>query len=78
MNDAQRIRGAVLALSALLAGCSGSSPGSSQTPASARVRESTLATSKLPGAAGVGAALRVSDSAAARRAREAEMGAEPP
>jgi hypothetical protein len=36
----------------------------------AGIEESTLARSKLPGAGGVAAALRLSDSAAARRARE--------
>jgi hypothetical protein len=35
-----------------------------------RERDSVLGASKVPGAGGVGAALRVSDSAAARRARE--------
>ena len=35
-----------------------------------RERDSVLGASKIPGAGGVGAALRVSDSAAARRARE--------
>lgn len=35
-----------------------------------RERDSMLGASKIPGAGGVGAALRVSDSAAARRVRE--------
>jgi hypothetical protein len=35
-----------------------------------RERDSVLGASKIPGAGGVGAALRVSDSATARRARE--------
>lgn len=35
-----------------------------------RERDSVLGASKIPGASGVGAALRVSDSATARRARE--------
>lgn len=35
-----------------------------------RERDSVLGASKIPGAGGVGAALRVSDSAAARRSRE--------
>jgi hypothetical protein len=41
-----------------------------EQPLSARARESALAKSGLPGATGIGAALRVSDSAAARRQRE--------
>jgi hypothetical protein len=45
--------------------CSGSKP-----PArTERERDSTIAQSRLPGAGGVKAALKVSDSAAARRAR---------
>ena len=39
-------------------------------PLTARERESALAKSRLPGATGIGAALRVSDSADARRRRE--------
>jgi hypothetical protein len=39
-------------------------------PLSTRARESALAKSGLPGATGIGAALRVSDSADARRKRE--------
>ncbi len=35
-----------------------------------RQRDSVLGASKVPGAGGVGAALRVSDSAAARQARQ--------
>ncbi|HKP28931.1 MAG TPA: hypothetical protein VJU15_05995 [Gemmatimonadales bacterium] len=38
-------------------------------PRTERERDSTIAQSRLPGAAGVKAALKVSDSAAARRAR---------
>ena len=46
-------------------GCAGSKP-----PArTERERDSTIAQSRLPGAAGVKATLKVSDSAAARRAR---------
>jgi hypothetical protein len=41
-----------------------------EQPLSARARESALAKSGLPGAAGIGSALRVSDSADARRRRE--------
>lgn len=46
-------------------GCAGSKP----TARTERERDSTIAQSRLPGAGGVKAALRVSDSAAARRAR---------
>ena len=59
---------------ALLAGlcvgmlaCGGSRPEPEQPPISTRARESALAKSGLPGATGVGSALRVSDSADARR-----------
>lgn len=64
-----QFRGRNLAVLAafLVGGCGGKSvPPPAQ---SARARESTLAGSKLSGAAGVGAALRVSDSAAARQRR---------
>jgi hypothetical protein len=40
-----------------------------QEPPSQRTRDSAVAASGLPGAAGVGAAMSVADSAAARRAR---------
>ena len=41
-----------------------------QKPISTRARESALAKTGLPGASGIGSALRVSDSADARRKRE--------
>jgi hypothetical protein len=44
---------------------------------SARERDSTIGASRLPGARGVSGALRASDSAAARRAREDSVGVEP-
>ena len=50
--------------------CTGEKPKPSAPPLSARARESALAKSGLPGATGIGAALRVSDSADARRKRE--------
>ena len=53
----------VVALFAL--GCSGSRP----PERTERERDSTIAQSRLPGAAGVKAALKVSDSAAAQGAR---------
>lgn len=45
-------------------------------PVALRERDSVLAGSKLPGARGVGGALRASDSAAARRAREDSISAD--
>jgi len=53
----------------LLASCGGKSEPPKQ-PLSTRARESALAKTGLPGATGIGAALRVSDSADARRKRE--------
>ncbi len=53
----------------LLASCGGK-PEPAKRPLSARARESALAKTGLPGATGIGAALRVSDSADARRKRE--------
>lgn len=57
----------LLTLCLLALACSGKPAPVQQT---ARERDSTLAKSRLPGAAGVGAALRVSESADARRRRE--------
>jgi len=48
----------------------GGTPEPPRRPLSTRARESALAKSGLPGATGIGAALRVSDSADARRKRE--------
>lgn len=48
-----------------------------QDAQSQRTRDSTIAESKLPGAAGVRAALRVADSAAARQARVDSAGQMP-
>ena len=57
-----------------LAACSSSpeaSAGSAaaKTPLNGRARDSVIAASRLPGATGVGNALRASDAAAARAAR---------
>ena len=73
MPDSRVVGGTLLAILGVLAGCGSSGTREGRKPLSARAQESTLATSKLPGAAGVGAALRVSDSATARRKREAEV-----
>ena len=62
---------ALLACCWLLAGCRDTSQDELlQKPISTRARESALAKSGLPGATGIGSALRVSDSADARRQRE--------
>jgi hypothetical protein len=62
----------------LLAGCGGKSTSSRAEHPAARVQESALAKSRLPGAGGVGAALRLSDSADARRKREDSISNAPP
>jgi len=54
-----------IVLALMLAGCAGKKP----PERTERERDSLIAQSRLPGAAGVKAALKVSDSAAARRAR---------
>jgi uncharacterized lipoprotein YajG len=54
----------------LFAGCAGKSTSSRAEHPSARAQDSAIARSNLPGAKGVGAAMRVSDSADARRRRE--------
>ena len=65
----ERLAGtAVLLWLALLSGC-GAKNKSAEKPAD-RIPDTVLAKSKLPGARGVGAAMRLQDSAAARRARE--------
>ncbi|NNK47884.1 MAG: hypothetical protein HKP01_03325 [Gemmatimonadetes bacterium] len=51
----------------LMAGCS---PGDSPEPQTDAARDSAIAESAIPGAAGVRSALSTADSAAARRARE--------
>ncbi len=61
-------------LAAMLAACgSGATP---HPPADARARDSAIGASQLPGAQGVRGALRTTDSAAARRAREDSIAAE--
>jgi hypothetical protein len=65
----ERLTGtALLAGVCWLAAACGKQP--DQKPLSTRARESALAKSGLPGATGIGSALRVSDSADARRRRE--------
>lgn len=60
---------AAVLLACTLAGCDGNRS-EAEAPASRRERDSTLGASKLPGAQGVSGAMKVADSAAARRARE--------
>jgi methylated-DNA-protein-cysteine methyltransferase-like protein len=62
---------------ALLTGCSGAGDRSGNPAAGQRQRDSAIGASGLPGAQGVQGALRASDSAAARRAREDSSGVEP-
>jgi hypothetical protein len=64
----------LLALSTGAASCRRTD--STPPSASERARDSTIGASRLPGAQGVRGALRVSDSAAARRAREDASGQE--
>lgn len=61
---------AVLAVLAVVTGCAARDDAKPAAQKTERERDSVLGASKIPGASGVGAALRVSDSAAARRARE--------
>lgn len=54
----------------LIAGCAGKSTSTAAKPPSERAKDSMIAGSNIPGARAVGAAMRVSDSADARRKRE--------
>ena len=58
----------------LLAGCGTETP--PDQPASQRTRDSAIARSGLPGAEGVGRAMTVADSAAARRELEDSLARE--
>ena len=62
----------VLSLGAL--GCGRGKPATGGDSLSARERDSVIGASQLPGAQGVRGALRVSDSADARRAKEEGVG----
>ncbi len=59
------------------ASCSSQDTSQQQEPQSQRSRDSAVAASGLPGAEGVGAAMSVADSAAARRARLDSLTQEP-
>ena len=54
----------------LLAGCEGKSTSSRAEHPAAQAQDSAISRSSLPGARGVGAAMRLRDSGDARRARE--------
>jgi hypothetical protein len=69
-----RILTTLVLLATGLAACKASS--STSHPATERERDSVIGASQLPGAQGVRGALRVSDSATARRAREDSAGQE--
>jgi len=56
----------VIAVCLLLAGCGGSGSSRAADTLTERQRDSMLAGSRIPGARGVGAALRAADSASAR------------
>ena len=61
----------------VLAGCGGEETSARAEHPAAGAQDSAIAKSNLPGAKGVGAAMRLSDSADARRAREAAVGVSP-
>ena len=68
----ERLAGtAILVGLLLIPTCGGKDTSSRAEHPSAGAQDSAIARSNLPGAKGVGAAMRVADSAAARRAREA-------
>ena len=69
-----RTRTTLVLLALALGGCKASSP--TARPTTERERDSVIGASQLPGAQGVRGALRVSDSAAIRRAREDSAGQE--
>ncbi len=76
-HPASAARAALLGL-LLMAACEGKSTSSRAEHPAARAQESALAKSKIPGATGVGRALKVSDSADARRKLEDSISNAPP
>ena len=71
--SARRLIGLGL-LAAMMTACGGGA--APRPPADARARDSAIGASQLPGAQGVRGALRTTDSAAARRAREDSIATE--
>jgi hypothetical protein len=63
----------MLAALMLIAACGGKSTSTRTEHPSAGAQDSAIAKSNLPGAKGVGAAMRLADSADARRKREAAV-----
>jgi len=69
--NSERVAGtAILAALMLIASCGGKDTSARTEHPAAGAQDSAIAKSNLPGAKGVGAAMRLSDSANARRARE--------
>ncbi|HEY7635763.1 MAG TPA: hypothetical protein VH763_09475 [Gemmatimonadales bacterium] len=66
----------IIGAAVILSGCTGAHPGN-RPPATERQRDSVIGASRLPGAQGVGRALRASDSANSRRALEDSIAREP-
>ena len=62
----------------LIASCGGKDTSSRAEHPAAGAQDSAIARSNLPGAKGVGAAMRAADSAAARRVREDSTSNAPP
>ena len=62
----------------LLTACGGKDTSSRAEHPAAGAQDSAIARSNLPGAKGVGAAMRVADSASARRVREDSTSNAPP
>jgi hypothetical protein len=60
----------------ILSACAGGEE-ANRAPATQRQRDSVIGASRLPGAQGVGRALRASDSASSRRAQEDSIAREP-
>jgi hypothetical protein len=65
------------AVALLVLGCGGKSTSARTEHPAAGAQDSAIAKSNLPGAKGVGAAMRLSDSADARRVREAAVSDSP-
>ena len=76
--DGQRSIGPALLLALpILVGCGGKNTGDRADRLPEKIPDSVLAKSRLPNANAVGAALRLQDTAAARRAREDSVAKSP-